>query len=133
MNEQKLEETNVITEDMRLPEGSAVIQCVLVQDPNGNGGYMDVRAITVGADHLDPANPAHRWLQAVSRRMDEIMREVVGENGRIEEVDLATLEGRILAANEVVLDAPQPGEVLTLSNGQTVTVQDESEPLQKSA
>jgi hypothetical protein len=122
----RLEETNVVTEDMKLPAGSAVLQAVIVKDKHGDGGFLDIRAIAVGCNSLDMRNPAHRFLQAVSNRMDEIMAEVSG-GLPYEEVDPSVIEEHILAANEQIIDAPQPGETLYLSNGQTVVVQDEDQ------
>lgn len=94
----KLEETNVITEDMRLPAGSTAIQCVLHHGENGC--YLDVRAITVGTDNLDLNNPAHRFLQAVTNRIEEIMNEVSGGTGSVEALDPAEFEARLVEVNE---------------------------------
>jgi hypothetical protein len=73
----QLEEVKLATEDMRLPPGSAVIQCILT------AGAFSVRTILVGTvpnetPTFDPLNVAHRFANAVFQRMEEIMAEVNG-------------------------------------------------------
>jgi hypothetical protein len=124
----QLEETNVVTEDMKLPPGSAVIQCILHTNEDGNGGFLDVRAVTIGSNILDMANPAHRFIAAVSERMEELLTQV-GETAGFEEIPAAEAETRlraVLAANETIAP-PQPGEHLRMSDGSTLEVADEGE------
>jgi hypothetical protein len=74
-----LRPTDVVTEDMKLPAGSAVIQAILHRDADDPKLVsIDFRFVTIGTTQLKLANPTHRFLQAVQRRMDEIMAEVTG-------------------------------------------------------
>lgn len=71
--------TDVVTTDMQLPAGSAVIQAILHRDPQDPSlASMDFRFLTIGSLELNPGNPTHRFVQAVQRRMHEIMAEVTG-------------------------------------------------------
>lgn len=131
MTDIQLEETNVVTEDMKLPPGSAVIQCILHRNEDGLGGFLDVRAVTIGSSVLDMSNPAHRFVAAVSERMEEILTQV-GEMSELQKIPADDVEARLreafatTPANET-LPAPQPGDLLSLSDGSTIEVADESE------
>lgn len=96
---QALKETEVVTQDMRLPDGSTVIQCILVEGEDGSV-QLDFRCITIGASEYNPANPAHRFLQAVAERLPELMEEIAGGN-RVEHVPQAagSIDERLLLAN----------------------------------
>lgn len=92
----------VVTEDMRLPDGSTVIQCILHRDESGKAGHLDFRCITVGATEFDPTNPAHRFLNAVADRIEEIMAEVTGGTAEfLPEENDGTIEQRLLATQPV--------------------------------
>lgn len=83
------------TQDMRLPEGSAVVQAIITRDPNG-GGTLDVRCVLIGTDVYDPVNPAHRFVLAIQNRISEIMLEVTGEPST--PVDGSDIEQRLAEA-----------------------------------
>jgi len=97
-----------VTEDLKLPDGSTVIQCVLHRNAEGNGGHLDFRAVTIGCDEYDSMNPAHRFLTAVVKRLPDIMAEISG-NGELQELTPAEFaEGLRAQANAPVADPAQP-------------------------
>jgi hypothetical protein len=117
--QQPVEVTHIVTEDMRLPAGSTVVQCILHQDQDG-GTQLDIRCVTIGVDQYDESNPAHRFLSVVANHLPEIMAEV-SENAEM--VTTGNIETRLaaaIAANQT--EAPiKPIEVLHLPGGRTIT------------
>lgn len=89
-----MEVTRIVTDDMRLPAGSTVVQCILHQAENGDK-QLDIRCVTIGADQYDENNPAHRFLSVVANRLPEIMAEV-SENAEM--VTTGNIEARLAAA-----------------------------------
>jgi hypothetical protein len=125
MTTHELQPTAVVTEDMRLPAGSSVIQCILHRSEEG--AFMDVRCMTIGGTELDMGNPTHRFMMAVHDRIEEIMAQVAGGPEKVFALDASEVEERLMAANEVMNSIPQPGDLLHLSDGTTIAVADESE------
>lgn len=79
------------TEDMRLPDGSAVFQIIL-NTKNGQPN-IDMRGVLIGATEYDPANPAHRICGVIQNRMSEIVAEATG--GEIVQETTDAIEARL--------------------------------------
>jgi hypothetical protein len=125
MTTPELQPTAVVTEDMRLPAGSSVIQCILHRSEEG--AFMDVRCMTIGGADLDMGNPTHRFMMAVHDRIEEIMAQVAGGPEKVFALDASEVEERLMAANEVMHSIPQAGDLLHLSDGTTIAVADEAD------
>lgn len=68
----KLEQVGVVTEDMKLPVGSAVIQCILTDND------FSVRSVLIGHTEVDPMNAAHRFVAEVFSLSPQIMQKING-------------------------------------------------------
>lgn len=68
----KLEQVGVVTEDMKLPVGSAVIQCILTDND------FSVRSVLIGHTEVDPMNAAHRFVAEVFALIPQIMQKING-------------------------------------------------------
>lgn len=80
-----------LTEDMRLPDGSAVFQIILnTKDGQPN---IDMRGVLIGATGYDPTNPAHRICGVIQNRISEIVDEATG--GEIVQETTDDIEARL--------------------------------------
>lgn len=96
-----------VTDDMKLPEGSAVFQIIKnVIDGQQN---LDMRGVMVGTNQYDPLNPAHRLLAAISNNIDKLLEMAGG--GIATPVNADEIEQRLLDSNAVDVDPDQTREV----------------------
>lgn len=90
------------TQDMKLPDGSTVVQAIMHRDPDGAGGALDIRCVLIGTNQYDERNPAHRFAMAVQKRIPEIMLEITG--GAAHLVDASEIEQRVADAQQKPAD-----------------------------
>lgn len=84
----------VITDDMKLPDGSAVFQ--IINQPVNGEPNLDMRGVLIGTNQYDPANPAHRVLACISNNIDSLMTQATGGNA-VRHADSDAIEQRLLA------------------------------------
>jgi len=63
----------VVTEDMKLPDGSAVFQIIQNISEDGEQGKLDMRGVLIGCETYDPGNAAHRVLAVINNMADQII------------------------------------------------------------
>lgn len=94
------------TEDMRLPEGSAVFQIILNKLEDGSPN-LDMRGVLIGGPDgpasYDPTNPAHRLMAVIGNRIDELVAEATGGSA-VRRTDAGVIERRLQ-------DGEQPGAI----------------------
>lgn len=86
-----LEQVGAVTEDMKLPSGSAVLQMIIHK--TAEGGTLDTRIVLVGALEVEPNNPAHRLAMILQNRLPELIEEATGITCNA--VDAAEIEDRL--------------------------------------
>src|SRR5258708_3838698 len=86
-----LEQVGAVTEDMKLPSGSAVLQMIIHK--TAEGGTLDTRIVLVGALEVEPNTPAHGLAMILQNRLPELIEEATGITCNA--VDAAEIEDRL--------------------------------------
>lgn len=84
-----------VTQDMKLPEGSAVFQ--IINAAVDGVPNLDMRGVLVGGGSYDPLNPAHRLLAVINNNIDQFVAMATG--GTVTREPAGAIEER-LAANQ---------------------------------
>lgn len=66
-----------ITEDLKLPEGSAVFQ--IVRTIVDGQQHLDMRGVLIGTMQFDHSNPAHRLLATIQNNVPELIQMATGQ------------------------------------------------------
>jgi hypothetical protein len=105
------------TEDMRLPEGSAVFQIILSKLDSGELN-MDMRGVLVGGPDgpatYDPLNPAHRLLAVINNHLDDLVAEATRGGGKLYKTDAGVIERRLHEGEQPGAIPEEPGIVAGL-------------------
>jgi len=120
---------NVLTEDMKLPPGSAVFQIIQNISEDGEEGKLDMRGVLIGSETYDPSNAAHRVLAVINNMADQIIAMAL-PGSSVQRERAVDIEQRILKNGNPMLDnLPRtPGMPPELGMGYAGTVDPEFRP-----
>jgi hypothetical protein len=82
-----------VTEDMKLPNGSAVFQ--IINTTKDGSPHLDMRGVLVGGTEYDPLNPAHRILATINNQIDALVAVATG--GEVQSETAEAVENRLAA------------------------------------